>query len=268
MPIDWETAYDNMRAVPGAKDLAARWQEEAGAFRARLGDRARRIAAGPHPRAVLDLFQPEGRPEGLAVFIHGGYWVRNAPEIFSHLAAGALARGWAVAMPGYPLCPEARIPGITAQVARGIAVAAAEIAGPIRLAGHSAGGHLATRMLCVGVLAPEVLPRIASCLPISGLFDLRPLMRTPMQPVLSLELAEARAESPALLEPIAAVPVTVWVGADELPELRRQSALLANVWTGSGVATRLVEEAGQDHFSVIEALADPDSPITRALVGA
>ena len=44
-------------------------------------------------------------------------------------------------MPGYVLAPEVRIAAITAMVADAVAAAAAEVAGPIRLAGHSAGGH-------------------------------------------------------------------------------------------------------------------------------
>src|SRR3546814_5563195 len=48
-------------------------------------------------------------PAGLAVFVHGGYWMAFDKSSWSHLAAGAVARGWAVALPSYTLCPEARI---------------------------------------------------------------------------------------------------------------------------------------------------------------
>ena len=267
MPIDWETAYDNVAAVPGARSLPGRWAAAATAFRDALGPRARRLAQGEHPRAVTDLFLPEGTARGLAVFVHGGYWMRNAPDMFSHLAAGPLSRGWAVAMPGYALCPEATVPEIVGQTAAGIAAAAAEVAGPLRLSGHSAGGHLAARMVCPGALPKAVLARVEGLVPISGLHDLRPLMRTPLQATLGLDLASARAQSPALLEPALVLPVTAWVGAAELTELRRQSALLATVWGGLGLPARLVEDPGQDHFTVIEALAERDSPLTEALVG-
>ena len=76
------------------------------------------------------------------VFVHGGYWRAFDRGLWSHLAAGPLARGWAVAMPGYVLAPEARIAAITAMIADAVAAAAAEVDGPMRLAGHSAGGHL------------------------------------------------------------------------------------------------------------------------------
>ena len=51
-------------------------------------------------------------------------------------------------MPGYVLAPEARIAAITAMIAEAVAAAAAEVAGPVRLCGHSAGGHLVTRQVC------------------------------------------------------------------------------------------------------------------------
>ena len=267
MAIDWERAYDNRRAVPGAAALQARWEAQAAAFRERLGPRAVRIATGPGARDRVELFLPEDPPKGLAVFVHGGYWMRNAPEGVSHFAGGALARGWAVALPAYPLCPDARIPEITAAVATGISAAAGRVAGPIRVAGHSAGGHLAARMITPGGLGADALARVAGVLSISGLHDLRPLMRTPMNATLALDPATARAESPALIEPAIAVPVTAWVGAAELPELVRQSRLLATIWGGLGQETRLVEAAGQDHFTVVEGLAEPDSPLTAAWLG-
>ncbi len=265
--IDWTTAYDNRAAVPGSETLPERLAAAAARHRGALGARIESVATGPSPRERMELHRPEGAPTGLAVFVHGGYWMRNEPAMFSHLAGGALARGWAVALPGYTLCPEARIPRITAEVATGIVAAAERVPGPIRIAGHSAGGHLAARMLS-GALSGAVLGRVAGLLSISGIHDLRPLLRTPMTPTLGLDLATARAESPALLEPAAEIPVTAWVGAAELPELRRQSRLLAELWGGLGLATRLVEDPGHDHFTVIDALADPQSPLTRAFLGA
>lgn len=264
-PIDWTTAYDNRGAVPGAEAIHARWVAEAAAFRERHPWRA--LTYGPGPREVVDLFTPEGDSAGLAVFVHGGYWHRNDQRVFSHLAAGALARGWPVALTGYPLCPDVRVTDIVRSVAAAVAAAATDVPGPIRLAGHSAGGHLVSRMMCVDMASRTFADRLAGVLSISGLHDLRPIRRTPLQSVLAMREAEADAESPALCAPLPGIPLTAWVGGEELPELRRQSALLANIWTGFDVPTRFVEDPGHDHFSVIEPLADPDSPILDAWLG-
>ena len=47
----------------------------------------------------------------------------------------------------------------------------------------------------------------------------------------------------------------------------RQSALIANIWTGLGAEMALTIEPGRHHFNVIEGLADPGSALVEALVG-
>lgn len=264
--MDWDDAYANGAYIPGAADYPARWESRATEFRNALGSLAETgISYGRDARQIADLFVPEGMPKGLAVFVHGGYWMKFGCTFWSHLAAGALAHGWAVAMPQYTLCPEARISQITQQVAQAIVMLAGRVDGPLVLAGHSAGGHLVTRMVCEGSpLSERVAGRIAHVLSISGVHDLRPLLRTQMNAGLRLDKAEAQAESPALLEPKTEAPLTCWVGADERPEFVRQNALLANVWTGFGVRTTSIEQPRKHHFDVIDALADPDSQMVQS----
>ena len=172
-------------------------------------------------------------------------------------------------MPGYVLAPEARIAAITAMIADAATVAAREVAGPIRLAGHSAGGHLALRQVCADSrLAPEVLARLTGVLAISGLADLRPMLRLALNETLRLDAAEAAAESPALREPLAGAPaIHAWVGDDERPEFVRQSALIANVWTGLGADISLTVEPRRNHFNVIDGLTHPGSGLVEALTG-
>ena len=256
---DWDDAYANTIHIPKGETYPDRFAAAAAAFR----ETARTEALGRG-----HLFLPEGQARGLVVFIHGGYWLHSDPSFWSHLAAGPLARGWAVALPGYPLTPSVRIRQITAHVAGAVAEAATRIDGPIVLTGHSAGGHLAARMICAGGPLPDaVAARVARCLPISGLFDLRPLMRTAMNGTLNLDATEVMAESPALLTPRPGIPVTAWVGGAERPEFLRQSRLLADIWAGLGAATETVVDPGRHHFDVIAGLSDPDSPLTRRLLG-
>lgn len=267
MITDWDDAYDNSGHVPGSAEFGPKWEAAAAAFRAALGTRAETdIPYGPAPRQRYDLFHPEGSPRGLVVFVHGGYWRARARSDWSHLAEGPLARGWAVAMPGYTLCPEATIPDIRDEVARAVTAAAGRIAGPIRLAGHSAGGHLVTRLLCTDVALP-VTPRIVRTVSISGVHDLRPLLRTRMNADLRLDMETATAESPALLVPRPGTSLVAWVGSEERPEFLRQAALLANVWTGLGAEVRPVTARGLNHFTVVEDLARPRGPLVTALLG-
>jgi acetyl esterase/lipase len=266
--MDWDSAYANAAAISGAEAIVASWAPRAEAFRARAPG-ALDIPYGPHPRERLDLFAPPGRPAGVIVLFHGGYWKAFEKSAWSWMAEGALAHGWAVALPSYPLAPEARISEIAFCAARAAKAAAARIPGPVVLSGHSAGGHLACRLMCEGAaLATDVTARVARVVSVSGVHDLRPLLRTAMNATLRLDAAEAAAESPALLTPREGLRLTAWVGGAELPEFRRQTALIANIWTGLGADAEAAEAPGRHHFDVIDALADPASALVARLSGA
>lgn len=251
---DLSDDYANAAYIPGAEAFVPRWQAKAAAFRTALGPRARLgLRYGPAARAALDLFLPEGPPQGLVVFVHGGYWLAFGREDWSHLAAGPLARGWAVAMPSYTLAPEARIGTMTAQIASACRHAASLLPGlPMVVTGHSAGGHLSARMGCADI----TLPGLARVVPISPLADLAPLMQTGMQADLRLDAAECANESPARLTLRTGVAAHVVVGGLERPAFLWQARLLAERW-GCGWAVA----PGLHHFNVIDALTDPASDL-------
>jgi hypothetical protein len=203
----------------------------------------------------------------LALFIHGGYWVKLDRSYFSDLAQGSLARGWAVAIPSYTLAPEARISEISQQIASAIEFTAKEVNGPICIAGHSAGGHLATRMICRdGPLAPYIQARIQNVISISGLHELQNLRKTKLNQMLQLSASEAKAESACECLPIPGAQVTCWVGGDERPEFIRQSKLLHRIWHKAGANISLQIQADKHHFNVIDGLKDPDSLMVKTLI--
>lgn len=255
--MNWDDAYSNSAYILGGDGYPARWSEAAAAFRARAKARLDQ-SYGSAERERYDLFLPEGSPRGIMVFVHGGYWLAFDKSSWSHLAAGPLAHGWAVAMPSYTLCPQARIGEIVRQIGRAVTAIAEAVPGELRLSGHSAGGHLVTRLSCAN--GPFAGP-IAKTLSISGLHDLRPLMKTSMN--LRLDEAEAAAESPALLKKRDGTSVTTWVGGAERPEFLRQTALLAEAW---GAKQIIAPE--RHHFDVIDMLADPNSAMVRELLSA
>lgn len=269
MMRDWDDAYSNAAHVPGAAALPEKWAAQAADYRAALGAAFEGdLACGDGARARFDLVHPEAAERGLVVFVHGGYWMKFDKSFWTHLAEGARARGWAVALPSYPLAPEARIAEMTQAVGAAIAAASDRVAGPVRLAGHSAGGHLVTRMLCADSPLPQALrDRLERVVSISGLHDLRPLMNTGMNATLRLDLAQARAESPALAEPFGRPELTLWVGGAERPEFIRQARLMALMWEGFDARIRLTVEPDQNHFTVIEGLVEPHAALTVAVAG-
>lgn len=267
---DWDNAYTNGANIAGGDRWPDAWVVPAKAYRdqsAAAGKAKLDLAYGERPRNRFDLFLPDAEPKGLVVFIHGGYWIRFDQSFWSHLAKGPVAHGYAVAMPTYTLCPENRIAGITAEIGAAVENIAGLVAGPVHLTGHSAGGHLATRMVSTNTpLSQAVKARIRNVVSISGLHDLRSMMRTSMNETLHIDHAEAMAESPVFLEPLESVRVTCWVGGGERSEFVRQSKLLANAWVGVGGATAYVEEPDRHHLNIIDGLADPAHPLTRTLL--
>jgi pimeloyl-ACP methyl ester carboxylesterase len=263
MPIehDWldpDRAYANGAFIAGAERFPPRWEADAAAFRASLGERAKLdIASGPAPRQRVDLFLPPDTPRGLLVFIHGGYWMSFGRESWSHLARGALDRGWACAMPSYTLAPEASIADITREIRQAIRHLATLIAGPVVVTGHSAGGHLAARMACAD--GPDGVVRVV---PISPVAELEPLLATKMRSTLNLDANQCATESPARLRRRDGVDAHVWVGGDERPSFLWQARLLSEAWQCRWTADR-----GRHHFDVIDGLADSRSPLTEACLG-
>lgn len=254
---DPDRDYMNGAFIPGAADYPARWLAKSTAFRASLGPRATLdLPYGPAPRQKLDLFLPEGPPRGTVVFVHGGYWHLFDKSHWSHLAAGALAQGFAVAMPGYTLAPEARLAAMTTEIATACRLVAARVPGPMVVTGHSAGGHLAARMGSADIAAP-----VARVVPISPLTELGPLMATTMNATLGIDAAEAATESPARLALRPGTTAHIWVGAAERPAFLWQARTLAEEWNCPWTT-----DPDRHHFDVIDALEDPNSPLTEALL--
>ena len=145
---------------------------------------------------------------------------------------------------------------MTEETARAVEAAAKLVAGPVVVAGHSAGGQLSARMACADVSLSTSVKRVV---PISPLADLEPVALTGMNADLRLDATEVAAESPALLARRPEVEAHVWVGAQERPAFLWQARLLSEAWS-----CPWTPEAGKHHFNVIEGLSDPASALMSA----
>ena len=258
-----DDAYANAPYIPGADAYPDRWSTDAATFRDQIQASGRAtlgLSYGTTERQAYDLFSPDVVQEGLAIFVHGGYWMKFHRTFWSHFAQGLLERGWNVAVPSYDLCPDVSIAQITQQIAKAITRIAEQTDGPIRLTGHSAGGHLVARMCIDGVLPQSVMTRIRRVVSISPVSDLRPLTQTTMNEAFRLTEDLAVEESPALMTPLD-VPVTVWVGADERPVFLDQARWLSDAWNAD-----LVIDKNRHHFDVIDGLRDPNSTLVTTLL--
>ena len=126
------------------------------------------------------------------------------------------------------------------------------VGGPVLLAGWSAGATLA--LLNAGHAWVD------GVMGISGIYELAPLRDTRMNAQLRLDDDDIERFSP-LRHPPPRKPISLAVGANELPALAINSEAMA---AHTGIPLHTVSQA--DHFSVLEALAEPDGELVeRAL---
>ncbi len=260
--MDLEAEYNNRAKVPNSAEIRESWVRDAAAFRQTHPHAELDLSYGPTERQALDLFWPGPAREGpVAVFVHGGYWQWLDRKFGSHLARGLLAHGIAVAMPSYDLCPTVTLAVLVEQVRDAAAFVARRHGQRMLATGNSAGGHLAAMLLATDWASRGLPPgTIKAALPISGLFDLPPLIQTSVNTAVGLDEAEARRLSPLFL-PSPGLPLHAVVGGTEGAEYTRQSRSIAEAWGGTWEAAE-----GYNHFTVIEPLTDPDSALVKKAV--
>ncbi|MHA1524769.1 MAG: alpha/beta hydrolase [Alphaproteobacteria bacterium] len=266
--IDYVAQYNNRAMVPEHPEIFDRWSREASDYRANsiveLGAKY-----GDDPRHTVDLFAPDTDRGGpVAMFIHGGYWFTFDGRSFSQMAKGLIAHGIPVAVISYRLCPTVQISQIIDDVTQCCLWLHRRYARPVLPVGHSAGGHLAAALLATDWAAKDPgasLDMVDAAVSISGLFDLTPMLKIPMNDNLKLTAATAPIVSP-LFWP---APVGSWlqcfVGADESDEFHRQSERIVEIWGEAGTSTNLNRLAGANHFTSLDPLTDPDSEMVEII---
>jgi len=136
------------------------------------------------------------------------------------------------------------------------------------VSGHSAGGHLAACMVAtdwkkLDPAAPADL--VPAAYAISGLFDLTVLTHLANNAEFKLTEASAKAISPLFWPAPKGKVLDAVVGGIESSEFLRQSRIIADAWA-KGNETRYEAVPGMNHFTVCDAMMDPNSAMTRRLV--
>jgi arylformamidase len=264
--IDYDAEYNNRARVPDHPAIIAGWARDAEAYRASCDGDWRTINYGPGERHQIDFF-PSSGDGSIVVFIHGGYWQSLDRSYFSHLARGLNARGISVAIPSYDLCPQVSVATIIDQM-RSMSRELAKLGERLVISGHSAGGHLAACLLATDwkQIAPD-LPAdlVTAAYSISGVFDLVPLIGTPLNVALQLDETSAREVSSTFWRAPRQGSLDAVVGAAESGEFLRQSKVMAEIWGSAGLPTRFEPLPEANHFTVIAPMADPQSGMTARL---
>ena len=260
--------YNNRELVPEHPKYMARWAEASARARATMTcDLDCRY--GDAPGETLDIF-PARKGDGTCLmFIHGGYWRALDKKDFSYLAPAWVSAGVSLAVVNYDLCPRVTMDEIVRQMLRASrwlwlhAEAYGMDQDRLYVGGHSAGGHLTAMMMCAQWPAfDRALPKDLwkGGLAISGLYDLRPMVDVDwLNGDLRLDEESALRLSPAFMPPATRAPVMTCAGGDESSEFLRQNALLGSRWRN--VFAGDIAMPGRHHFSVVDALAEPDSAL-------
>ena len=268
---DWhDRMYNNRALVPEHAEFLESWARMSAAARTTAKASQIDLPYGDGPREVLDIFPAPASNAPVLVFVHGGYWRSLDKRDHSFIAPAFTQKNVCVVMPNYPLCPgtdahPVTIPDIALRLVQALAWTWRRIAehggdpSRITVAGHSAGGHLAAMLLACDWkrVAPD-LPAdlVRNALAISGLYDLRPLRKTPfLGDSLRLDEVDAKRASPALWKAPARGELFAVVGENESDEFVRQNMLI-RAWGAKRVPV-CESLPGLHHFSVVDALADP-----------
>lgn len=244
-----DAAYNNSAAVADSAQIVAGWEKRSAAFRAAHPE-GLDLRYGKDERNRIDYFAAR-RDGPVLAFIHGGYWQMRSKELFAFVAEGPLAWGINVALIGYTLAPQKRLDGIVAEIRAALdwlQEAIPMLGGDpkkLLLSGWSAGGHLTAMAMDHGA--------VKGGLAISGIFDLEPMRLSYINDKLRLDEDETRRNSPGPTEK----PLFIAYGADELPEMRRQSEVYAKL-----LKVKAASVPRRNHYTVLEELASPHGALT------
>lgn len=266
-----DRAYDIVGSTPNfpeyVEQFVSKSESVRASYRCELG-----ISYGPSLAETLDVFPGEaGGP--IVIFVHGGYWVSLTSAEHSYVAPGLVERGATVVVPTYALCPTVSMDEIVRQVRASVVWAYnngsryGADTNTIVVAGHSAGGHLAARLLETDWgsfgLPQDVLTGVCG---ISGLYDLRPFPYTKLQPDLQLSGDAVLRNSPILNIPASGPRVLLTLGAQQPSELVRQSKDYYRALKNLGHSVDLVIQSEFNHFDETLQLGESGSELTDLIM--
>lgn len=229
---------------------------------------------GEGPRQLVDLIPATAVGAPILVWIHGGYWRALSKEHYTNIAPPLLAAGAAVALIGYDLCPNVTLSALLAQTRdalRWVRDHAAELNGDpdrIILAGNSAGAHICA-MALQHDWSREAFnaDSLRAAALITGIYDLSPVPRLPVQAEVRLLAKDVAALSPLNLPIASKAKCLVAVGADEPPLWIEQSQRYHEKLRAADVTSDLMLVPGRHHFSITRDLTDGRSMLSRAVAG-
>jgi arylformamidase len=268
---DLELHFDPQKSVPDH----ARWTEERNSASRQARKKLKSyldVAYGDSPRQVMDIFPAEKPSAPVLLYFHGGYWRSGGKEQNCHFVELFVKAGATVAVVEYDLCPQVTVTDIVRQARAAVAWAYKNIShysgdpSKIFISGLSAGGHLVAMALAHD-WEKEGLPSdlIKGATAISGVYDLDAVLHIDVNQEIRLTPESARENSPLLHPPLPYAPLIVAGGGAEPRGWQEQSENLFALCKARGVLCESIVIPGAHHYSIGLQLANPQSPLTRAM---
>ena len=252
-----DAQYDIRRSVDDPAPFHAYFQKKNEEARHLPGTQLG-IPYGAKPDEYLDIYSA-GTGTPVLMFVHGGYWRASSAREHGYVALGPHALGVSVVVTNYSLCPHVQIDEITQQNRAALAWVRehAHTFGGSRdqiiLAGHSAGAQQ------VALLLASDGPSLCGGIGMSGIYDLRPLRHSFLQPKLRLDDELVLQQSPLFQVPQESPPLTIMVGGSESAEFIRQSRSMYDAWRDAGLQVEFLRQPDMNHYTSVAQWADAGS---------
>lgn len=242
--------------------------------------------AGDNIRQRLDLFLPREVDDfPVAVFVHGGFWIRQDKRFFqpfvglySNVGIALAREGIGTAVISYRLVPDVTFDEELGDVAAAITWTHEHIADyggdptNMVIVGHSAGGHMtALAALDDARLASAGMDvsAIKGYAPLSPILDVAQLAMDPpsengsiVDQVFGSDIAR---NSPVTYFRAGIAPMLVFLGENDLSALTKQVPPAVQALAATGAPVSLVELPGKTHEDVVLDFDTEDDTVTPVL---
>lgn len=267
-----EREYSPSSCVSNYEDLVKSYTDESLKISKKLRFE-KDLIYGISKNEILDLCLASVVNSPLVVFIHGGYWQLLSKDdcLFPAQEFNDLDISYCAI--DYTLAPDAHISEMVDQCRRSIKWLYEHSneygydRDKIFLIGSSAGAHLAA-MTMLTDWSKYHLPSniIKGSTLLSGVYDIRPIVKTYINEPLNLDMDSALELSPLfLVEPNDGEVIISW-GENETSEFKRQSIEFEKKWKHAGNKSNLLEVKGNNHFDIVSNMMRKDCSLRRLMM--
>ena len=222
---------------------------------------------------TLDLCLAEVNDSPLVIFIHGGYWQLLSKNDCLFPAKDFFDEGISYCSIDYTLAPHANIDEMIEQCIRAVqwlyqsAIKYGYDEKKFFLIGSSAGAHLATMTMLTDWENYD-LPAdiIKGCTLLSGVYDIRPIVKTYINEPLNLDMQTASMLSPLFKVRSHTANLIISWGENETNEFKRQSIEFDKKWKACGNTSHLLEVKGNNHFDIVFNMMKKDCALRELII--